>query len=426
MIGNQYAKKIIKTLSLFYHKVPARILLTIFGMFAFSFYIVYAKIDIVSSGTGIITGSNDKIDIISPDPGFISVFNLKSGEKVKKGDLLFSYVNLDSFYKEKNLKELVLYSKENIKQISSNLNLLMAMVNSKFEELDHEAYLKSNPELSAFKFYHEKEELISDEENYTSKIQQIKDNIDNLLTQKSILEKKTSLLKKSAAPEIELLNNNTELSKIQSQQINDRISILDLESSHKKQIDDFYNRLLSEISQERKELNEQKKEMIRNEGDLELLQNKVKSNSILSPVNGVILDITQSLTEGSYIEPSQLVLKIKKNEVERLVEARFDAKYRPFIYYGAKVKIVVNSPGYKKYYDGIISKVSADSFIDKDRPGSIYSRYYKVEISYDKKSGQVPEYSEGIQVNVYAISKKITIFNYLFSLVNSNVVFNVW
>jgi multidrug resistance efflux pump len=406
--------------------IPLRVVFTAFLMLIFSIYILFAKIDIVSTGTGVITGSNDKIDIVSPDSGFISVFDLKSGDKVNRGDPLFTYVNLDSFYKEKNLKELVLYLKKNVSEISGDLNLLMMLVNSVDGKIAHDEYLNSNQELSAYKFYHEKMELNTDDNNYFSRIQQIKENIDNLLMQKLILQKKSLLLKKSAAPEIELLNNESEISKIESQQINDKISILDLENSHKKQADDFYNRLLSEVSRESRDLTEQKKEIIKNEGELELLQNKVKSNSLLSPVDGVVLDITQSLTEGSYLEPSQLVLKIKKNIVEHLIDARFDTKYRPFIFNGAKVKIVVNSPGYKKYYNGSISKISADSFVDKEKSIEDNHRYYKVEILYDKNNGEIPEYSEGIQVSVYAISKKISIFDYLFSLINSNVIFNVW
>ncbi|EBR3689874.1 HlyD family efflux transporter periplasmic adaptor subunit, partial [Salmonella enterica] len=178
------------------------------------------------------------------------------------------------------------------------------------------------------------------------------------------LEQKNALLKKSAAPAVELLNNSAEISKIQSQIIEANFKILDIENVRKKQRDDFYNRLLGEIVNESKLLSEQKKDILKNTGEMELLRNKVKSNSVLSPVDGVILDITQNLTNGSYIEPSQLVMKIKKDKVDRLIDARFDARYRPFIFKGAKVRIVINSPGYRRYYEGFVSKISVDSFID--------------------------------------------------------------
>ncbi|EBU0915932.1 HlyD family efflux transporter periplasmic adaptor subunit, partial [Salmonella enterica] len=386
-------------MSFFINRRAFSIVLTLAFIIIFIFYILFAKIDIVSSGTGVITGSNDKIDIVSPDPGFVSVFNLKTGESVHKGQLLFSYVNLDSFYREKTLNELVSFSERNVRKVSDNLVLLKKLINPDAELPYNETYAGSDAGLSAYKFYHEKLELAGDEENYLSRIDNIKKNIDNLNMQKNTLEQKNALLKKSAAPAVELLNNSAEISKIQSQIIEANFKILDIENVRKKQRDDFYNRLLGEIVNESKLLSEQKKDILKNTGEMELLRNKVKSNSVLSPVDGVILDITQNLTNGSYIEPSQLVMKIKKDKVDRLIDARFDARYRPFIFKGAKVRIVINSPGYRRYYEGFVSKISVDSFIDKDTPGM--RRFYKVEIQYDKEKQKVPEYNEGIQVSVY-------------------------
>ncbi|EIU2066380.1 hemolysin secretion protein D, partial [Salmonella enterica] len=66
-------------------------------------YICVAKIDIVSPGTGVITGASDKLVIVSPDSGFINKFDLRTGSKVNIGDILFSYTNLDVFHQEKTL-----------------------------------------------------------------------------------------------------------------------------------------------------------------------------------------------------------------------------------------------------------------------------------------------------------------------------------
>lgn len=52
-------------------------------------YIFIAKIDIVSPGTGVITGASDKLVIVSPDSGFINKFDLKTGSSVNVGDILF-------------------------------------------------------------------------------------------------------------------------------------------------------------------------------------------------------------------------------------------------------------------------------------------------------------------------------------------------
>ncbi|HBA8085280.1 TPA: biotin/lipoyl-binding protein, partial [Escherichia coli] len=61
------------------------------------------KIDIVTPGTGVISGSSDKIEVTSPSSGLINEFSIKKGQQVLPGDVLFSYTNLDVFYKEKSL-----------------------------------------------------------------------------------------------------------------------------------------------------------------------------------------------------------------------------------------------------------------------------------------------------------------------------------
>ncbi|EAZ1499497.1 hypothetical protein BTW73_23925, partial [Salmonella enterica] len=155
-------------MSFFINRRAFSIVLTLAFIIIFIFYILFAKIDIVSSGTGVITGSNDKIDIVSPDPGFVSVFNLKTGESVHKGQLLFSYVNLDSFYREKTLNELVSFSERNVRKVSDNLVLLKKLINPDAELPYNETYAGSDAGLSAYKFYHEKLELTGDEENYLS------------------------------------------------------------------------------------------------------------------------------------------------------------------------------------------------------------------------------------------------------------------
>ncbi|EGE4661034.1 hemolysin secretion protein D, partial [Salmonella bongori serovar 48:i:- str. 94-0708] len=80
-------------------------------------YICVAKIDIVSPGTGVITGASDKLVIVSPDSGFINKFDLQTGSPVKIGDILFSYTNLDVFHQEKTLNELVSFADRRIQNL---------------------------------------------------------------------------------------------------------------------------------------------------------------------------------------------------------------------------------------------------------------------------------------------------------------------
>ncbi|WP_140351146.1 biotin/lipoyl-binding protein, partial [Vibrio parahaemolyticus] len=49
------------------------------------------KFEVVTPGNGVIIGGAGDIDIITPDSGFINALNVKVGEHVEKGDVLFSY-----------------------------------------------------------------------------------------------------------------------------------------------------------------------------------------------------------------------------------------------------------------------------------------------------------------------------------------------
>ncbi|EBU4617990.1 hemolysin secretion protein D, partial [Salmonella enterica] len=97
-------------------------------------YICVAKIDIVSPGTGVITGASDKLVIVSPDSGFINKFDLRTGSKVNIGDILFSYTNLDVFHQEKTLNELVLFADRRIVSLEEDQRLLKILLAGEISE----------------------------------------------------------------------------------------------------------------------------------------------------------------------------------------------------------------------------------------------------------------------------------------------------
>lgn len=495
-------------------KLPKSVKLACVALIVLMVYLCVAKIDIVSPGTGIITGSEDKIDIISPGSGFINTFAVKSGDQVHQGDVLFSYTNLDSFYKEKSLQDLVEFSKQRIAELQTDLELLNYLklheftkkfmahdnptqdgngasatttsqstsvpVNQQktteqfitanyspvsnsdstddeilsasqasahsaqtaqeseaadvYDDEQHQPLLSpldkkfisyaGDQTLSAFKFYQEYKSILHEKQNRYKRKIEINKAIAELTTQIAFLNNKYQLLKKSGAPQVDVINTSADISKIRSQIIQERINLLALENDMFRSKRDFDDRLLSRIYDADQQLGKLNKEQIENSGELELLKNKLQSNSVEAPVEGIVLDIVKNFAVGTYVEQSQLIMKLKKKQVNTVVEARFDAKYRPFIFNNGEVKVVINTPGYKKYYSGNIQKISADSFSDEKT--NLTARFYKVEIKVDGDNFNLDNSSEGIQVSVYAISKRMTIISYLTALVNSNIVFNVW
>lgn len=389
-------------------------------------YICIAKIDIVSPGTGVITGASDKLVIVSPDSGFINKFDLKTGSKVNVGDILFSYTNLDVFHQEKTLNELVLFADKRIRVLEEDQRLLKIILDDNVtEEMKLQVGNDNdfNQELSAHKFLNEYLSLRFEEENFKRRENKMLEENEDLNNRQLLLKKKGRLLKLAGAPEIEIINNQTEISQIISQITAGDISLLSLQNDIKLADKRFRSSVLEQLSSNSDQLVQLRRERLENVGQLDLLRNKIKANSVVSPIKGVILSLERNFDKGSYVENSQPVMTIKKNNENKVIDAKILAKYRPFIFVGAKSKIIVNSPGYKTNIVGEVTKISADSFSDDERNG--VERYYKVEIKPDDESVISPEI-EGVQVNVFVLSKRVTLLNYITALVGNNLVFNVW
>ncbi len=60
-------------------------------------------------------------------------------------------------------------------------------------------------------------------------------------------------------------------------------------------------RLIGEIQENETLLNRLKKEKLENSGQMELLRNKIRANSVLSPADGIVLSIEKDLEKGSYV-----------------------------------------------------------------------------------------------------------------------------
>lgn len=293
------------------HKFLALIVI----MMVLIIYIGVAKIDIVSPGTGVITGASDKLVIVSPDSGFINKFDLRTGSPVKIGDILFSYTNLDVFHQEKTLNELVSFAGRRIQNLEEDQQLLKMILAGEIpEESEFSAQIKElfSHELSAYKFLNELFSLRNEEKNLKQREEKMNEEKDDLHERLLLLKRKGNLLKSARAPEIEIINNQTEVSQIVSQITTGDISLLALQNDIKLANNRFRSSVLEQLNNNAEQLEQLRRERLENRGQLELLRNKIKANSVLSPTNGVILSIERSFEKGSYVENAQPVMTIKK------------------------------------------------------------------------------------------------------------------
>ncbi len=390
-------------------------------------YISTAKIDVVSPGQGVITGENDKVIIKSPNSGFINNFTLHEGDRIEKGMVLFSYTNLDYTYKGKTLNDLIHFNKKKIKYLQKDCSLLEDLLTTQQQtKVSAPPISMELGTLNYLAFKEESSSIQNEQKYFDDKNQLINEEIRLRENQIAALQRKNLLLKKGGASDIDIINNISDIEQQKTDLINIKTNYLNLENELSNTRSQFRIKLLDKINNIKEQIEDLEKNNIENEGELKLMNNKVSTNSVTSPFTGKVLKIDNNLKEGSFIEQYQSIMTVKQDINGRVIEARFDAKYRPYLYEGADVKISVNSTAVKQSFSGKISKISPDSFVyDTKNMQSSEHRYYSATIDTFEHI-EMSDLPEGIEVNVFATSAKVSILEYMIATLKFNFVFNVW
>ncbi|EJL1437536.1 HlyD family efflux transporter periplasmic adaptor subunit, partial [Salmonella enterica] len=206
--------------------------------------------------------------------------------------------------------------------------------------------------------------------------------------------------------------------------INVKMNFLTLRNDLQSAKTQFKIKLYDKLNSIHEQIDILQKNNIESHGELKLMNDKVSTNIVTAPFSGKILKIENNLKKGSFIEQYQSIMTVKQDTNGQVIEAKFDTKYRPYLYDGAVVKISVNSTAFKKNFSARIAKISPDSFVDNTRGSGEY-RYYSVTI--DSFQGiDTSKLPEGIEVNVFATSKKVSILEYMIATLKSDMTFNVW
>lgn len=149
-----------------------------------------------------------------------------------------------------------------------------------------------------------------------------------------------------------------------------------------------------------------------NEYELGLNKVKINSSTIVSPINGVVLSLADNVGEDYFLEQSEEIMLLKKEDDEKLVIARFDTKFRGNLVNGMKVNIRPSLASFSSSMEGVITHISEDSFEDKNKNDG--SRYYEVKIKLNNSDNNL---EEGTEVSVYAIGAYVSLFEYISSVI---------
>jgi adhesin transport system membrane fusion protein len=167
---------------------------------------------------------------------------------------------------------------------------------------------------------------------------------------------------------------------------------------------------LSSIGQEISEL----------EARIPALEEQVERTSVVSPVNGVINQITYS-TVGAYVRSGDVLLEIVPTGSDLKVKAKIDPKDIADVVVGQDVKISLTAYNPSKFgrIDGNVIKVSADALTDQGSG----AQYYDVDVSINgtlyEKDGSEVIILPGMVASLDVLSGKRTILDYFWQPIAS-------
>ncbi|WP_210499598.1 HlyD family secretion protein [Vibrio crassostreae] len=381
----------------------------------------FQEIEIVSPATGVIEGKNNTLQIKSPNFGNVSKVYVSTGDTVKKGDTLIAFDNQDLIYRLKSLENNKTHLSEKVLREGTEVCVyehLLSVLDGSSPAVLEELYDACDAKQinGVTKSYVWK---VNDYFNYVDAIELLKKSSETelALIEKNIQIQKSKLkkLKKHNAVQLQIEDNERELNAL-SQSLNEAKSSnirYDIDINNKKT--GIYNEISERLIGVTENLQETVAEHDMNEYELGLNKVKMASSTIHSPVNGVVLSLADNVGDDYYLEESEEIMLLKKDDNQMLVNARFSTKFRGNISNGMKVNIKPSLASVKRTFEGVIVHISEDSFEDQNKNDG--SRYYEVKVKIDADDHGL---EEGTEVSVYAIGDYVSFLRYISSVILKN------
>lgn len=205
----------------------------------------------------------------------------------------------------------------------------------------------------------------------------------NLLEELALAKKQHQVIdglrKNNAASELEVLDSQMRLQRLQSQiaeatNAAPRLQTAQAESESrvKEAIARFRAEASSALTQVRDELEQSSHEISTN-------VDRLDRNVVRSPVDGLVnkLNIT---TIGAVVRPSEILLEITPSDQRIVIQTRANPNDRAHLHRGLPARVRIGAYDYATYgtFEGHVTEVSADTLSDEKG-----NRYYRVNVEVD-------------------------------------------
>ncbi|MGN4637582.1 HlyD family secretion protein [Bacillus cereus group sp. MYBK34-1] len=359
-----------------------------FCLFFGSLWAYLGKIDIVSKGTAIVQGGQDVSIIRTSLSGIVEELRVKSGDEIKKGDIIIQLKNEELMDKKKQLNLM-------INHIEIQKNMLLQLKSSIEKEANSFSENVDSKFLEEYKSYENGYKLLRTEKESEIKMleqNKVSDETDEVLQGLFLEQEKTE-------QEIKMLEQNNDqnflgsskeefdqrINLLKSQKINigkrieQRKSILDSENKklliqkknkeeqNKIALDKYKQDNIVVINQRLEKMEEdlflkkqEKDSLLSNEGNM----------SIRSSKDGIV-QLSSLLQKGDLLEAGQEITSIIPKESNKKIKILLLADSRKGIKIGDKVNYSFNIDSENKLV-GVVKYISAQPTFNKDMKSYVY------------------------------------------------------
>ena len=359
---------------------------------------------------------NEVYSIQNRYAGTVIKANIKLGEEVKKGDILYEIDPEETSTKLTKAKYSLLNVQAQISRLNAQINNSEPIFK---EDIPNEIKIKQIDLLYSLRQSLNKQQEVLNEEikglNVTIKEYKMSsmNNQSQLALVLEEIDLISPLVKSGAAPKIKLIEAQKQYNSINEKISNysflvekAKIEIL----SKKKKIEQIYLEFLSRS----------KEELLNSLSELELYilevqeLNDIKNRSlVLSKENGIITAIN-NFSVGEIIEAGTILAELVPSETEYIVEAKLLPKDSGKLVQGQKARLSLDSYDFTDYghIDTLVYEIAKNTTIQTNG-----EEFYKILLEFENynfsKSGQPVFLLPGMPGQIEIISSKNTVIDYI-------------
>ena len=387
---------------------------------------VFTEVEEIAKAKGQVVPLGHRQIIQSQMGGTIDHVYVEEGDVVKKGDLLMSFIAVDS----QSVKEELESKEANLTMKIERYNAFKEQRLANFTEYDltfrslviqHQQALSGmNKEVEAIKALSnsEREKTQAEFDAIDKEIPALQDQIK---ASRETVEMMDKLIKTGGVSQVQRLETIQKLDSYTRELtvLNGKKNVL--AKTLTNQQDQFEQKKATILKEIAEKVSDTRTELLGVKARLKSSDSQIDQTTIEAPVNGIIQSIPSS-SVGSVINPGDTVTIIVPTTATALLEARLSPRDIGFVEIGQSAKIKVDAFDYSRYgaLDGIVKKISPST--DSDERGGVF---YKVQISIEKPYfGESPgkfDLIPGMTGEADIVTGDKTVFQYLWKPVFTNV-----